>query len=614
MKTLKISHKFFVAVAVPVVFELLLVSVLFVLLWQADQARLREQQGRELANRTYALMGLHVQRVTQIMLYKSTSDPVMFAQAQTTAHRMKDEIAKIHLLVERNPKCGETWKQLDRLVRLIGQEHDEAAAKLNEGDKAGATLHYVSMRRHFEDLMQASDKLTAQQASSKDEGAIDLGKFSEQIRTVLYLSILLSLLIAFGLAYYFRRSTSDRLNVIMTNTKSLAAGKAPTKALEGNDELAQIDRIYHKMHESLAILRRRERAILENVADVVCSVDASLRFTDINEAAFKHWGYGEGDLIGESLLDFVVLVDRDLVLQSLRKVIDTATESCFECGVTRRDATIADTEWLVTWSEEEGSLYCVVHDITARKNLDRMKAEFVAMVSHEIRTPLSSIQMTHSLLVSELGDSLDQFMTSSLNAAQGNVDRLMALVNNLLDLDKLESGFIDFVATQVYVKDVVETSIGAIASLFQQKSIEVVRTIDPDLMIYADKERLVQVLINLLANAIKYSTPNSKIIVKARLDKEFVRITVTDSGRGIPQSKISTVFERFSQVEANDQKVHKGTGLGLAIARAIVEVHQGKIYVESVEGKGSTFGFTIPASESVYKAMLARNVRPVKPS
>jgi len=228
------------------------------------------------------------------------------------------------------------------------------------------------------------------------------------------------------------------------------------------------------------------------------------------------------------------------------------------------------------------------------------------MVSHEIRTPLSSIQMTHSLLADELGDSLDEFMKGSLNAAQGNVDRLMALVNNLLDLDKLESGFVDFVADKISVRDVVETSIGAIASLFQQKSIEVKRSIDPTLTIYADKERLVQVLINLLSNATKYSAPKSTIIVDARVERDFVRISVTDSGRGIPQNKLDTVFERFRQVEAADQKVHRGTGLGLAIAKAIVEMHQGKMAVDSVEGKGSTFWFTIPATESVYKAMEAK--------
>jgi signal transduction histidine kinase len=168
-------------------------------------------------------------------------------------------------------------------------------------------------------------------------------------------------------------------------------------------------------------------------------------------------------------------------------------------------------------------LYCVIHDITARKNLERMKAEFVAMVSHEIRTPLSSIQMTHSLIESELADSLDDFMTRSLTAAQDNINRLMALVNNLLDLDKLESGHIELVPENISAAQIAATAVGAIESLFVGKNISVSHNIDPNLMVNADKERIVQVLINLLGNAIKYSPAHSKVSVRARKDGRFVR-------------------------------------------------------------------------------------------
>ncbi len=225
------------------------------------------------------------------------------------------------------------------------------------------------------------------------------------------------------------------------------------------------------------------------------------------------------------------------------------------------------------------------------------------MVSHEIRTPLTSIQLTHQLLQVELGESLDAFSSKSLVAAQDNVNRLMALVNNLLDLDKLESGFIEFIANSILVKEVIDTSTGAIESLFRQKSLTVTALVDDDLRIYADEERLVQVLINLMANAIKYSPSNSELTIEAKPVGDFVKISVTDQGRGIPRDKLETVFERFRQVDASDEHVHKGIGLGLAISKAIVERHKGTIGVESIEGKGSTFWFTIPATESVYQSI-----------
>ncbi len=591
--SLKISQKFLIAVSVPVIFELALVGTLSSLLGQADEARRKEQEARELANRTYSLMGLHVARLTQIAIYKSSDNEDVRVQAAITAQKMRDEIAKIHALVARNPRCGATWQRLDSLVKEIGDEHEQAMQKMRGGDKAATALAFMSMRRHFDELMQATEELSAQQVQSD---GVDIAQYSELIKTVLYLSIFLSVFTAFGLAWLFNRSTTSRLSVIMKNTEMMAVGQAPAARLSGDDELARIDELYHKMHESLAVLRRRERAILENVADVVCSLDKDLRFSDINAAAFNHWGYDSESFIGGRLVDLLAPDDRTSVHKTLRQVIDSGRESSFECAVLKSDGSYADTEWSVTYSKEEESLYCVIHDITARKNLERMKAEFVAMVSHEIRTPLSSIQMTHSLIESELADSLDDFMTRSLTAAQDNINRLMALVNNLLDLDKLESGHIELVPENISAAQIAATAVGAIESLFVGKNISVSHNIDPNLMVNADKERIVQVLINLLGNAIKYSPAHSKVSVRARKDGRFVRFLVTDSGRGIPEGKLQTVFERFRQVEAADEKVHKGAGLGLAISKAIIEKHKGKIGVDSTLGEGSTFWFTLPAA------------------
>jgi PAS domain S-box-containing protein len=601
--SLKVSQKFLVAVAVPVVFELALVGTLFFFLAQADEARRRESQAKDLASSAYRMIGLHVQRMTELMIYKSTEDPAMLAKAQITADKMLGESIRIHNVVLRSTKSNETWNKLDTLVRQIGAEHKQALDRLKAGDKSGFAQLYGPMRKHFDDMMLTIDELTAQQTQTK---GIDVTGYIELARYALYVSLLLSLVTAFMLAYVFNTGTAERLKVIMDNTERLAAGQPPARALRGDDELAQIDRLYHGMYDSLAMLRRRERAILENVADVVCSIDSGIRFTDINEACHKLWGYQQEQLIGGRPVEFVEEEDRELVIQSLKKAIELGQEARFECRLKRHDGTTADTEWSATWSKEENSLYCVIHDISARKHLDRLKRDFVSMISHEIRTPLTSIQLTHSILAVELGEEVDEFLSNSLNAAQDNVNRLMALVNNLLDLDKLESGLIDFIAEPIPAKETVETSVSAIDALLRQKSIKITLDVDSEITFYADKDRLIQVMINLLGNAIKYSPPQSEITIAVQRQGDFVRVSVRDQGRGIPKDKLETVFERFRQVEAADQRVHKGIGLGLAISRAIVERHRGDMGVESVEGQGSTFWFTIPASESIYRSLDSR--------
>lgn len=597
---LKISQKFLVAVAVPVVFELVLVGALLFLMAQADEARIRESQAKELASKTYRIFGLTLQRLAQLMIAKSTDDTQFYDRAKVNSGKMRRELESIHEMIRKNEKASESWKRLYSTATQVDREYTDAYDAFQKGDRATAGLLYMSMQRHMEELLEICDTMTNMQASGDGMNVV---KLTEMLRFVLYLSLLVSLFIAFGLALYFNHGIANRLQVIMDNTRKMATGQAPNQSLRGNDELAQIDHLYHEMHDSLTILRRRERAILENVADVVCSIDSQIRFTDINEAALRLWGYQREILIGGCPVDVVANDDRDRVLKLLMEAIDKGENIQFECGVRRFDATIADTEWSATWSKDERSLYCIIHDITARKHLDRLKAEFVAMVSHEIRTPLTSIQMTHSLLADELGENLDEFMSKSLNVAQDNVNRLMALVNNLLDLDKLESGFIEFVADTINADVVIESSINAIDSLFRQKSIKITKKIDPKLKIYADKERLIQVMINLLSNATKYSPNNSEITISAEREQEMVRISVSDRGRGIPADKLKAVFERFRQVEKADEHVHKGTGLGLAISKAIVERHRGNIGVTSVEGEGTTFWFTVPATESMYEAL-----------
>jgi PAS domain S-box len=597
---LKISQKFVVAVAVPVVFELVLVGALLFLMAQADEARIREQQAKELASKTYTIFGLHIQRLCQLMIAKSSGDMQFYDKAKMNAGKMRAEISNIHDMIKKNDKANERWKRLYSTVMQIDHEYSDAYDAFQKGDRATAGMLYMQMQHHMEELLDICDSMTNLQATGDGMNTV---KLTELLRFVLYLSLLMSLFIAFGLALYFNHGIANRLQVIMDNTRRMANGQPPSQSLRGNDELAQIDHLYHEMHDSLTILRRRERAILENVADVVCSIDSQIRFTDINEAALRLWGYQREILIGGCPVDVVANDDRDNVMKLLIQAIDKGENIQFECGVRRFDATIADTEWTVTWSKDERSLYCIIHDITARKHLDRLKREFVAMVSHEIRTPLTSISMTHSLLAEELGENLDEFMSRSLNVAQDNVNRLMALVNNLLDLDKLESGFIEFVADTINAEDVIESSSNAIDSLFRQKSIKVTRKVDPKLKIYADKERLIQVMINLLSNATKYSPNNSEITITAEREQEMVRISVADKGRGIPADKLQAVFERFRQVEKADEHVHKGTGLGLAISKAIVERHRGNIGVTSVEGAGTTFWFTVPATESMYESL-----------
>jgi signal transduction histidine kinase len=236
-------------------------------------------------------------------------------------------------------------------------------------------------------------------------------------------------------------------------------------------------------------------------------------------------------------------------------------------------------------------------DITSLYEVDRLKSEFVSIVSHELRTPLTSIKGALQLLLAELPiQDPDQRML--LDVALSNTDRLVRIINDILDISKIEAGKLDLRVETHAVNEVVAVSMQNVQHFAHGSSISIHTTVDsnaPDVRV--DLDRAVQVLVNLLSNALKFAPPNSVVTLAARCDgDEFVTFSVNDRGRGIPADKLSLLFQKFQQLDdANTRKV-RGTGLGLAIVKALVEKQGGRVWVESEVGKGSTFTVTVPVA------------------
>jgi PAS domain S-box-containing protein len=244
-----------------------------------------------------------------------------------------------------------------------------------------------------------------------------------------------------------------------------------------------------------------------------------------------------------------------------------------------------------------------VDDVTKKHEIERMKQEFMAMVSHDLRTPLTSLLMTHELLETGQYGALNEAGVRGLKRAQDSIKRLMNLVNDLLDLEKIESGQLELYLELVSVLSLVEDSADAVAALLSKQRLILDIAVDGTLQAYTDRERVIQTLVNLLSNAIKFSEPGRKLIVSAELQGEDVFLRVVDEGRGIPADRLASVFERFKQVKREDGSRGTGSGLGLAICKSIVELNRGAIGVDSVEGQGSTFWFSLPASVEQYQRL-----------
>ncbi|MBM4339952.1 MAG: response regulator [Deltaproteobacteria bacterium] len=252
------------------------------------------------------------------------------------------------------------------------------------------------------------------------------------------------------------------------------------------------------------------------------------------------------------------------------------------------------------------------------KKIDAMKSEFVSVASHELRTPLASIKNSIQLILSGKTGAINENQTKFLSMADRNITRLTNILNDLLNLSKIESGKIELKFEDVELKTLIEVTVSSLRPQADVKSIKILSEIPEGLSsVNGDKEKIEQILINLIGNGIKFTPEMGSIYVSAAPYSEEraggfgdkIAISVKDTGVGIPAEHLSSIFDKFFQVEGSLHRSVSGTGLGLAITKGLVEAHQGKLWAESEVGKGSAFTFTLPASkgerrESQFRFML----------
>jgi signal transduction histidine kinase len=234
-------------------------------------------------------------------------------------------------------------------------------------------------------------------------------------------------------------------------------------------------------------------------------------------------------------------------------------------------------------------------DATPEGEVDEMKNEFVSMASHEMRTPMTSIKGSLELLLGGYAGELPAEASELLGISLTAVDRLVRLINDLLDISKIESGKMELKLDRLDIGECIGKSMRSLRALAEAHRVSIRSERTPDLpSVMGDRDRLEQVITNLLSNALKYTPPDSTVSILARREDNAVRVTVRDQGPGIPPDQLEKVFDRFCQLAG----AKKGSGLGLTICRALVEQHGGRIWVESDLGRGSQFHFELPTAPS----------------
>jgi PAS domain S-box-containing protein len=347
-------------------------------------------------------------------------------------------------------------------------------------------------------------------------------------------------------------------------------------------------------------LYRQQEILLDSVADGICGVDRHGLVTFANPAAASLLGGKAASLTGQpvhELLHGCAPVNGTCGADCpLRCAVENHAAAAGEGILYRRDGSPLQAEYFLTPIQDQGRFSGSVlsfRDISQRTALDRLKDEFISTVSHELRTPLTSIRGALGLLSSGILGEVNEKAANLLRIASTNSDRLVRLINDILDLERIQSGKEPLAFRPVQLAEIVGQAIDGMQPVAEAAGVQLIRD-TTQAEIFADPDRLLQVLTNLLSNAVKFSPPNSTISVIMRLEETGVTLSVIDHGRGIPADKLEAIFGRFQQVDASDSRQKGGSGLGLAICRTIVQQHSGRIWAERNPVRGSTFRVFLP--------------------
>jgi PAS domain S-box-containing protein len=707
-------------------------------LWLAELSKIaaeqaaREDHSRRIVESAQSLLKLSVDAGLCIGIYYVSKNPMMKERYEDAAAEIPETLKTLNELVQDNPKERKVMVQLTTDANEAYTLMDKLKSQVDEGPRLGGLISgheiYRKVKKIIENLEAEIDSFVSEERATRSPD-FDRNKQSEdQVRGIIFAAWIS--FAAVGIAsWFFWTFIALRLRMVHENTIALTKSSILHPPLKGNDEIAEVDRAFHSMANALTEAYHKERAMLENALDVICSIDAEGRFRKVSPASLEVLGYLPEELMGRKYTDLLVLEDVEPTVEAVEKIMSQDEEpQPIENRAIRKDGTVVHILWSAFWAPAEQAMFCVVHDITERKiaenqlrasearvrmifenapvallvidtrgviklsnpaaeqmfgyraqelsdrhvsflmpkspefdeiefsedmytnmvghvkeveaqsrtgnvfpieltlanfttgegerflaamldvserhEMERLKREFVSTVSHELRTPLTAIRGSLTLLSVGAMGGLTEQAKKVVTIAERNSIRLINLINDLLDIEKLEAGKLEMVFDAAPLQNAIERSVESVKAFGDQYGIKV-ESATTDAAVFADSDRLVQVIINLLSNAIKYSPRDGLVSVEVSKKQDSVWVGIKDRGRGIPADFKDKIFERFQQVEAADAKQKGGTGLGLAICKAIVEQHNGVIGVDSEEGKGSTFWFEIPLAGSPQAKRLA---------
>lgn len=596
LSRLNLLQKGLLLVAVPIVFEITFAGLLFAGFSESFKAEQRELHYRIVATTSHNLVMLSSKFISEMNLAKEekywndlqgTFDETVTAE-QELLKLTKDDPELHNLAQELQVQLKPLSEYIDRArqhIKEYGVSEETLAVALDSKTKLDSLPLEISPT--FQKLFEACERATIESPGHLSQLRANQG-------VMLVAGLLISLLISLGSAVLFGLEITKRLKTMAYNMERVKAGADLRDVVAGSDEIAQLDAYFHSMVLALREASNREKAVFANSRDVLCTIDTAGTVINVNPACFTMWQIPASELVGSLIQSVMDETSSAKMLQTLSTLSIENPTAVVETAITNADGASMVASWSLSCAEGSDQISAVAHDITQSESLRKLREDFLRIIAGRMKAPLLVIAQSTESLIRDFCGGLDPAVSQRLESIATSCSRLLRLTNSLDEMDKLSSGQMELKLSTVYTDDLLKRTADALGTFALSKGVNLVIESCERNAINGDPDRLMQVCINLVSNAIKFSPPDSCVRLYSQVTGEVVRIYIQDFGRGIPESHVESIFEPFSQVEAADGKRAAGTGLGLPICKRLVAEHGGEMFVESQLGQGSIFSFTIP--------------------
>jgi signal transduction histidine kinase len=604
---MKLTQQAILTLALPLAFELVLFVTLIGLVAGLQADVKRGTTARVMMTTADALLSRMYSQSAAVFLMEVTSADFTYERFRRNRQEATECLKTLHDVCGNDPGSMKDYNEVKEAVDRTQGELDAAQHDLMLGAPfyRDYRSRVTALKSSYSDLASRLDRV-AQPYRSYDREF--LNSYDRRVRLIMLTLVggaIASILLAGSLGLMFYRSMKRQLNSVLENIYNYGLDfNTPEKTL-AKDEIASIDTVFLSMaraivdkNEQLKSAEARVRAAMEGLSLGVLVLECNWNIKYSNATTTRLLRAGEH-------LTHLSLTDVICNLQGERLQTDTlesAVGKPVEVAVKTLEGLIPLEMIINDFVDPDGPCYIVsLQDISERHEVEALRRKFVAMVSHEIRTPLTAIRLMLDLVFSGVYGKLDESGQAQVSNGRQNCQRLIALVNDLIDAEKIRRGnSLDILPEPCVVKGIIAESIGAVSPLAHNRQITLLSDAGADVQLVVDRGRLIQALINFLSNAIKFSPIGGVVSIATTCNEQWCEISVTDQGRGVPSEKHDQIFDSFVQVlPAADAQNERGAGIGLAICKSVARAHNGDIGVRSNPGQGSTFWIRIPLPQSI---------------